>query len=57
MTVSEIVCIWEAKRPAMKGDYAGGMTEGDIEQIRADAAAHREELARIRAQKNVTPPA
>lgn len=57
MTFVEFFAEYEARRPAQKGDYAGGMTRGDIDKIRADAAKHRRELAKIRAKQNVTSPA
>lgn len=44
MTVSEIAYEFEWRRPQQKSDYAGGMTEGEIESI-------REESAKLRAWK------
>lgn len=38
MTVSEILTEYEMRRPANSGDYAGGMTEGDLRSIRSEAA-------------------
>jgi hypothetical protein len=35
MTVAEIMLEWEAKRPRQKGDYAGSLTQGDVDDLRA----------------------
>lgn len=48
MTVSEIVHEHEWRRPLAKTDYAGGMTEEDIESIKADSAKLREKLRSAR---------
>tara|TARA_B100000519_G_scaffold193018_1_gene195070 strand:- start:5896 stop:6051 length:156 start_codon:yes stop_codon:yes gene_type:complete len=49
MTVSEIAHEYEWRRPHMATDYAGGMTEGEIEAIKDESAALR---ARIEAKRN-----
>lgn len=49
MTVSEIVHEYEWRRPHQPTDYAGGMTEADIENIREESAALRKKL---RAKRN-----
>lgn len=41
MTVYELVLEFEMRRPHAPTDYAGGMTEGDIESIKAEAAKAR----------------
>ena len=46
MTVSEFLFLFEIKRPTMEGDYAGGMTEGDIADIKAASKALKERLER-----------
>jgi hypothetical protein len=51
MTISEILHEHEWKRPHQKTDYAGGMTEADIDSIKSDSAALR---ADMEAKKNVT---
>lgn len=43
MTVHELVLEFETRRPHAPTDYAGGMTEGDIEAIKAEAAKARAE--------------
>jgi len=48
LTISEILYEYESRRPNMKGDYAGGMTEGELESIREESAALREHLRKIR---------
>ncbi len=47
MTVSELMAEIEA-RPDPKGAYAGGMTEGDIEEIKEASAALRAKRAKAR---------
>lgn len=53
MTIAEIAVYFEAKRGSQKGDYAGGMTEGDLEEISAEAQALRQ---KIRKARGTTPP-
>jgi len=53
MTISEFFAEYEIRRPAQKGDYAGGMTVGDIEQIKAEAAKSRTMKARAKARQDV----
>lgn len=33
MTISEIAVYFEAKRPKEKGDYAGSLTRGDVDDL------------------------
>lgn len=50
MTASELVC-----EAMVRGDgekYAGGMTSGDLEDIKAQSAALREKRAAARRQAN-----
>jgi len=49
MTISELVHEYESRRPHMKTDYAGGMTEAELEAIQSDSAALR---AKVRAKRN-----
>ena len=46
MTIAELSCEVEARGTGKT--YAGGMTEGDIEEIKAEAAALREMRAKAR---------
>lgn len=47
MTVSEILHEYEWRRPSQKGDYAGGMTVGEIEGI-------KEQSAKLRAKRKAS---
>lgn len=49
MSMYEFILEFETRRPHAKTDYAGGMTEGDIEAIKAEAAKAR---AKREAKKN-----
>jgi hypothetical protein len=53
MTVSEILHEFEWKRPHQKTDYAGGMSEHELDAIKADSAALRAEME---AKKHGTAP-
>ena len=44
MTVSEVLHEYEWRRPHQPTDYAGGMTEADLDEIRADSADLHEHL-------------
>lgn len=48
MTVAEIAVYMEAKRGQSKGDYAGGMTEADLDEIRAADAELRKKVEKAR---------
>ena len=51
MTLSEILHEYEWRRPHMPTDYAGGMTEHDIETIKAESAELRQ---LVRAKRHAT---
>lgn len=55
MTVAEIIA--EVMSMDTGETYAGNMTAGEIESIKAESAALREKLAKKRAKKNGTTPA
>lgn len=42
MTMAEFIIEFETRRPHAPTDYANGMTEGDIESIKAGSAALRD---------------
>lgn len=48
MTISEIAAYFEVKRGNGAGSYAGGMTEGDLEEISAESDALRRRLKEAR---------
>lgn len=35
LTLEEYLVLIEHRRPAMKGDYAGGMTQGQVDELDA----------------------
>jgi hypothetical protein len=48
MTIAEVALEYEIRRETAPTDYAGGMTEGDIESIREESAALREQVRKRR---------
>ena len=44
MTISEILHEYEWKRPRQKTDYAGGMSEDELDAIKSESAALRGEM-------------
>lgn len=53
MTMREFYLEYEQRRPAQPGDYANGMTLGDIESIKAEGQALMERMERRKAAQNV----
>ncbi len=43
MTMAEFILEFETRRPHAPTDYAGGLTEGDLEAIKEEAAKARAE--------------
>lgn len=41
MTVSEIAHEYEWNRPTQKTDYAGGMTQGEVDELAHDIAERK----------------
>ena len=55
MTISEIAYEYEWRRPNAPTDYAGGMTEGDIEEMQDAGQKLREKIRKARENGTETP--